>query len=112
MALVATPISILKFTEGEYDEDWDEGGKSYVEITIPARVKYDLSAREIEQLGEAMQLDAVIIIQQKELDNLSLEIVANDHFKIEAKEFRITKFRPVVIAGEKLGYQIGIKEVL
>lgn len=112
MSLVSTQIILLKFTEGDYNEDWDEGKKLYDEYPLPARIKYEMSQREFEELGEAMLLDAILIIRQKDLDEQTLDITSKDHFKISDKEYRITKFQLVVIASEKLGFKIGIKEIL
>lgn len=110
--LVKMTVILMKFAEDSYDETWDEGKGEFPEHSISARVKYDLSDRDIEQLGDNMLLDAVILIRKKDLDALNLDIATQDHFKIENKVYRITKLRPKIIAGQNVGYEIGIKEII
>jgi len=110
ITLVSQTITLRKFSEGSYDEDWDEGAGQGTSYTIQARVKYDLTEREITELGENMLLDAVVVIRMTDLEAQSLDVASQDRFVIALKSFRITKFRSVVIAGVKVGYEIGVRE--
>lgn len=109
---ISTNITLMKFEEGSYNADWDEGTKQYTEHAIPARITYEPSERDLELLGEEMLLDAMIVLRKKDLENLSLDVVSQDHFKINSKEYRITKIKPRIVSGENVGYVIGLREIL
>jgi len=110
--LVSTSITLRKFAENSYDEDWDQGTAQYTVYTIDARIKYDLTERDLELLGEEMLLDAIVYIRDIDLSAQSLTIATQDQFQIDSKNYRITKIRPRIIASEQVGYEIGIKEIL
>lgn len=112
MLLVATDITLRKFAEDTYDEDWDQGTPKYTDHIISARIKYDLTERDFTELGDNLQLDAILAIRQIDLDALSFTIANQDRFVLDTKIYRITKFRYRLVAGEKVGYEIGIKEIL
>jgi len=112
MGMITIDITFLKFTEGIYDENWDEGAATYPEYTLPSRVKFELTSRDIESLGENLLLDAIAIIRKKDLDALVLDLASQDRFRILDKLYRITKVRPIIIAGEHLGYEVGLREVM
>ncbi len=110
--LVSMTITLRKFQEGEYDEDWDEGEKEHTEYSIIARVKYELTERDLELLGEDMLLDAVIVIRKKDLDAQSLTVTSKDRFKINTVNYRITKLKPHIVGGQQVGYIMGVREVM
>ena len=110
--LVSMSITLCKFQEGEYDEDWDEGTKQYTEYSINARVKYELTERDIELLGEDMFLDAIIILRKKDIDAQSLTVNSKDRFKVNTVDYRITKLKPHIVGGQDVGYIIGVREVM
>ena len=112
MNLVSISITLRKFQEGAYDEDWDEGEKQYTEYTINARVKYELTERDITLLGEDMFLDAIIVIRKKDLDTQSLTIDSKDRFKVNTVDYRITKFKSHIVGGQDVGFIIGVREVM
>jgi hypothetical protein len=109
MNIVATDIILKKFTESNYDESWDEGKATYYEYEIPARVRFNLAERDFTELGENLKLDAVIIIRKQDLDALNIEIAPQDRFLINTQTYRITKIKPVMVAGALLGYEIGVQ---
>ncbi len=110
--LVSMSITLCKFQEGEYDEEWDEGTKQYTEYSINARVKYELTERDIELLGEDMFLDAIIVLRKKDLDTQSLIVNSKDRFKVNTVDYRITKFKPHIVGGQDVGFIIGVREVM
>ena len=110
-AFVSITITLQKFTEDSYDETWDEGKATFPEYGIAARVKYDLSERDIELLGENLLLDAVVTIRDVDLAALSTDVESQDRFVITAKTYCITKIMSRIVKGEKTGYVIGVKEV-
>lgn len=112
MNLVQTTVTLLSFTGGDYNEDWDEGDKAYDLYTLPVRIKYNMTEREIEQLGENLLLDAILVVRQTDLDELSLIIKNQDHFKIANIEYRITRIQPVMIASQPAGFKIGIRQLI
>lgn len=110
--LVSMSITLRKFQEGEYDEDWDEGSKQYTDYSIQARVKYELTERDLELLGEDMFLDAIIVLRKKDLDTQSLTVNSKDRFKVNTVDYRITKLKPQIVGGQDVGYIIGVREVM
>lgn len=110
--LVSMTITIQKFQEGSYDEDWDEGTKQYTEHTIQARVKYEITERDIESLGEDLLLDAIIFIRNKDLNALGITLASQDRFKVNTVDYRITKLKPHIVAGQDVGFVIGVREVM
>jgi len=109
---VSLIITLKKFSEGTYNEDWDEGARNYTEYSIDARVKYELSEREIESLGENMQLDAIVFIRNKDLDAKGITLVPQDRFNINAVDYRITKMQSKIVAGQDVGFILGVREVM
>ena len=109
---VSMTITIKKFQEGSYNEDWDEGTKQYTDHTIQARVKYEITARDIELLGEDMFLDAIIVLRKKDLDAQTLTIDSEDRFTVNTVDYRITKFKPHIVGGQDVGFIIGVREVM
>jgi hypothetical protein len=110
--LVSMAITLRKFQEGEYNEDWDEGEKAYTDYNINARIKYELTERDFTLLGEDMLLDAVVVIRKNDLDAQSLTVTSNDRFKINTVDYRITKLKPHIVGGQQVGFIMGVREVM